>query len=309
MPSRFFARPRIAGVVARVLQAGTRYGAEDAIAEARRRVPHVTTGIETIWVPTRYGRTRATVYRPPNAGESPPVHVNLHGGGFVLGITDLDDPVCRILADASGSIVVNPDYVVAPQRPFPAAPYQALDIVDWVARHGHEHGWEGDRLTVGGQSAGGALAAAVARLAFERGAPRIALQALHYPPLDFTIAARDKPSPADEPQLRPWMGDVFEACYLPDPAQRAHRLASPACPDDTADLTGIAPAVIVTAERDILRREAARYADRLAEAGALVEHSDVPGVDHGYDAHDDDVCEATYRSFGEHIARAHGDGS
>ena len=208
--------------------------------------------------------------------------------------TWLDDPLCRYLAARAGVVVVNVDYVVAPQHPFPAPPRQAFEVVRWVAEHGAEQGWDGGRLTVGGQSAGGGLAAAVARQALEQGGPAIALQVLHYPPLDLTIRAKDKPSVIAKPMLRPWMGEVFDGAYVPDPGARADRLVSPASPVDGADLTGIAPALVITPEFDRLRTEGQRYAQRLKHAGALVEHRDVPGADHGYDVHDIDKARETY---------------
>lgn len=295
----------IAGAVARILQAGTQRGAKQMAAKARKRLPDYTAATETIQIPTRFGPARAVVYRPDGASDSAPVHINLHGGGYVLTLTDNDDPVCRILAATSGSVVINVDYVVAPQHRFPDPPEQVHEIAEWVAEHGDEFGWDGQSLTIGGQSAGGGLAAAASRLAWERGGPRISLQALHYPPLDLALGVRNKRSPIAKPMLRPWMGDVFDTSYIPDVAQRTDRLASPAADTDTTDLSGIAPAVIVTAEHDILRDEAARYAERLDAVGALVELRDVPGVDHSYDAHRDDLCEEIYRFLGDHIARAH----
>ena len=227
------------------------------------------------------------VYRPETAG-STPVHVNFHGGGFVLPLTEGDDPLCRFLAAASGVTVLNVDYVLAPQHPFPAAPHQAYEVVRWVAAHGAEHGWDGSRLTVGGQSAGGALAAAVCRQALDQGGPPIALQVLHYPPLDLVTSAKDKHAAALKPVLRPWMAEVFDGSYVPDPKQRADPLVSPAHEADTADLRDIAPALVITAELDLLRAEGDRYAERLRQSGALVEHHVVPGADHGYDGQDDD---------------------
>ncbi len=99
--------------------------------------------------------------------------------------------------------MVNVDYVVAPQHRFPAPPHQAFEVVRWVAARGVEQGWDGGRLTVGGQSAGGGLAAAVARKALEQGGPPIAFQVLHYPPLDLATNARYKRATVAKPVLRP----------------------------------------------------------------------------------------------------------
>ena len=256
--------------------------------------PECRADVEEVSVPTTIGPARAFVYRPLDHGGDLPVHVNFHGGGYVMRDAALDDPLCRYLAAEAGVVVVNVDYAVAPQHRFPAPPHQAYEVVRWVADHGADHGWDGTRLTVGGQSAGGGLAAAVARQALERGDPRIALQVLHYPPLDLVTHARDKESVGTNPLIKPWMGDVFDNAYIPDPALRADRLASPANAADGTDLTGIAPAVVLTCELDRLRGDGAAYARRLRDAGALVAHVDIPGVDHAYDMTDIDTARRTY---------------
>ncbi len=146
------------------------------------------------------------------------------------------------------------------------------------------------RLCVGGQSAGGNLSAAAARLALELGTPSISLQVLHYAPLDLVTRTANKPSPQGKSAvLRPWMGEVFDTAYIPDPAQRRDRLASPAWGTNGDGLHGIAPALIVSAEYDRLRAEAALYADKLSAAGASVTYHEVPAVDHGYNIMSDDV--------------------
>ena len=100
------------------------------------------------------------------------------------------------------------------------------------------------------------------------------------------------------------MGEVFDSSYVPDPAQRADRLVSPAAAGDIADLDGIAPAVVIAAEFDILAAEAGRYADRLAGAGALVEFRTIAGADHGYDLDDDARCREVYTLIARHIRHA-----
>lgn len=297
--------PRMAALAARALQRAVRLGARRADADARARWPELPRRSRELRIPTSVGTAAAVVYLPATDGPSP-VHVNFHGGGYVLASTELDDPLCRYLAAEAGVTVVNVDYVVAPQHPFPAAPHQAYEVVRWVAEHGTEQGWDGDRLTIGGQSAGGALAAAVARLALERGGPPIALQVLHYPPLDLATSATDKSALAEKPMLRPWMAEVFDGSYVPDLRQRTDRLVSPANPADTADLTGIAPALVVTAELDLLRDEGDRYADRLRLADALVQHHVVPGADHGYDGDDHDLARQVYALIAEKVRAAAG---
>jgi acetyl esterase len=275
------------------------------VARRRRAVfPELPGDMRGITVPTTVAPARAVVYRPPGGDPRPPVHVNFHGGGYVMRGTWLDDPLCRYLAAEAGVVVVNVDYAVAPQHRFPAPPRQAFEVVRWVAEHGERHGWDGTRLTVGGQSAGGGLAAAVARQALEQGGPPIALQVLHYAPLDLATPPGEKSAATARPVLSPWMGEVFDGAYVPDPADRADPLVSPAHSSDTADLTGIAPALVVTAALDRLRAEGERYARRLERAGALAEYHDVPGVDHGYDMRDTENARGVYDLIVRHVRRA-----
>ncbi|MDH6212756.1 alpha/beta hydrolase [Streptomyces pseudovenezuelae] len=304
------ARPAVAAFVAKAMQRATllaerRAGGRGSAAASHARFPEYPRAVSELTIPTSVAPARAVVYLPTTEGAAPPpVHVNFHGGGYVMSVTEIDDPLCRFLAAEAGVVVINVDYAVAPQHPFPAPPRQAYEVVRWVAEHGAEHGWDGERLTVGGQSAGGGLAAAVARQALEEGGPSIALQVLHYPPLDLATDARSKRAGVAKPVLRPWMADVFDTAYIPDVELRRDRLASPAHPSDTASLKGIAPAVVITAEFDLLKAEAVAYADRLRVAGALVEYRDVSGVDHGYDGQDDQKARAVYELIARQVRRA-----
>ena len=245
------------------------------------RFPEIAGNTSIIRIPTRFGAVEATVYRPrPAADMTLPVYVNIHGGGFAVGNRDQDDPWCRYLATRAGVVVVNTDYVLTPGHRFPAPVEQLYDVTRWVVA---APGWDGTRLCIGGQSAGGNLAAAVSRMALENDRPQIALQMLHYAPLDLVTSGWDKPSPVDKAAvLKPWMSDVFDTAYIPDPRRRQDRLASPAWGTNADNVSGIAPAVIVTAEHDRLRAEGARYAEKLDAAGALVAYHEVAGLDHGY---------------------------
>ncbi|OBH10594.1 alpha/beta hydrolase [Mycobacterium sp. E1747] len=269
------------------------------------RFPEIGGETSHVTIPARHGPVPATVYHPPVGTTSPPVYVNVHGGGFVIGHPDQDDPWCRYLAANAGVAVINPDYVLAPRHRFPAAPHQVYDVVCWAAAADRD--WDGGRLCVGGQSAGGNLSAAAARLALENGGPRIALQVLHYAPLDLVTPARDKPSSVGgRAVLKPWMGEVFDTAYVPDPGRRRDRLASPAWGGNADGIAGIAPALVVTAEHDRLRDEARRYAEKLDAVGALAECYEVAGVDHGYNIMSDaaDVTLRSYARIAEHVVRA-----
>jgi acetyl esterase len=256
-------------------------------------------------IATRYGPVAATIYHPPSQADRPAVYVNVHGGGFVVGHREQDDPWCRYLAAHANVVVVNSDYALAPHQRFPIPVEQVYDVLRWASAP--ERDWDGQRLCVGGQSAGGNLSAAVSRMALEHGGPTIALQMLHYPPLDLVTPAADKSSPlGSKAVLQPWMSAVFDTAYIPDRAQRSHRLASPAWGTNGEGIAGIAPALVVAAEFDRLRGDAKRYADKLEAAGSLVEYIEVRDVDHGYNIMSDatDVTRQMYDVIAGHVARA-----
>ncbi|WP_088287897.1 alpha/beta hydrolase [Kineosporia sp. A_224] len=243
-------------------------------------------------VPTDTGPVTVHVYRPPadapgtdagtDAGTdgAPPVYVNLHGGGFVARHPEFDAHICRVLAAETGCVVVNVDYDVAPQRPFPVAAQQAYAVAAWAATTGaREHGWDGGRLAVGGQSAGGNLAASACLRARDEGGFEAALQVLVYPPLDLVQDPGDKHARTAKPLISPGLARVFNHSYVPDPARLADPLVSPL---HAGDLAGLPPALVVTADHDLLRDEGDRYAERLAAAGVPVRHHVAPGVDHAF---------------------------
>ena len=290
---------KVADTLARVFAAVV-----DPVPKAAVRFPEIVGSTSQITIPTRFGAATATVYRPPAPTTNTAVYLNIHGGGFVVGHPEQDDPWCRYLAANAGVFVVNTSYVLAPGHRFPAAPQQIYDIVRWVAA---SKDWDGTRVCIGGQSAGGSLAAAASRLAHENQGPDIALQVLHYAPLDLVTPTGDKPSSVgNRAIMKPWMGEIFDTAYIPDRTQRGDPLASPAWGDNARGLAGIAPALIITAEYDRLRDEARRYADALHDVGALAEYLEVPGVDHGYNIMSDDIesTRRTYTHITEHVIRA-----
>ncbi|MUL83035.1 MULTISPECIES: alpha/beta hydrolase [unclassified Mycolicibacterium] len=294
--------PMLADALARLFSAGLSPAPKRAV-----RFPEIPGRTTLVPIPTRHGDVAATVYHPPSGEAKPAVYVNVHGGGFVVGHREQDDPWCRFLAEHANVVVVNVDYLLAPHRRFPTPVEQIYDVLVWSSAP--ERDWDGRRLCVGGQSAGGSLSAAASRLALENGGPQIALQVLHYPPLDLVTATKDKHSPLGaKAVMKPWMGEVFDTAYIPDRAQRSDRLASPAWGTNADGLDGIAPALIVTAEYDRLRDEAWRYAQKLDEVGSLAEYHEVPDVDHGYNIMSDasEVTRAVYERIAGHVRRATG---
>lgn len=257
-------------------------------------------------VPTRHGAARVYVYAPPSPSSTTPVHLNFHGGGYVMGHPQQDDPFCAFLANQAGLYVVNIDYVLAPQFRYPAAVQQACDLACWAATDGAAEGWDGTRMTVGGQSAGGGLAAALCLLAADGGIPHVERQILHYPPLDLVTDPADKKGEAAKPLIPPALARLFNAAYAPDAAIRSEAYASPLIGATDLQLGRVAPAVIITAGQDVLRDEAIAYARRLAKAGRLIEHIDVADVDHGYNLRDaaPDMVEQVYDRIADHLRAA-----
>lgn len=227
-------------------------------------------------VPTAGGTITVRVYAPAAAPAALPCHVYFHGGSFWLGALDHFDPLCRGLAHDAGCIVAAVDYRLAPEHKFPTAPEDCYAALRWVVSYAAELGVDPARLSVGGVSAGGNLAAATALMARDRGGPPLVLQVLEIPITDLTsdapLRADDEGVvlPSDKPQVR--------ARYLSDPAQAVAPYASPLL---AADLRNLPPALVMTAEYDPLCAEGAAYARRLAEAGVPVEHHCWQGQFHG----------------------------
>lgn len=263
-----------------------RRGARQQAANLPRVLPDLPLGTyERIPVPPEAGVAELMVYRPDQAATEPvpaPVYVNLHGGGFVIGDWESDDPYCRLLSDTAGCAVVNVDYVLAPEDPFPAAIEQVYTLLNWLHRHAHDFGLDGDRLAVGGHSAGGNLAAAVSLLTVERGEFRLRGQILDYPPLDLVTDPRDKSNPDPDPFMAEFAvraAEQFNAWYLGDLARAKDPLASPLL---APDLAGLPPALVITAAFDVLRAEGATYAERLAEAGVATEYVSYDQCPHAF---------------------------
>ena len=233
-----------------------------------------------IQIPTSYGEARTHVYVPLHAAKPAPVFINLHGGGFVLGTPEMDDPWCAYVADLSGCMVFNVEYVLAPEYPFPAAVYQCYEVAQWIMQHASEWDGDGSRLAIGGHSAGGNLSAAVCLLNLQKGSELpIAYQILDYPPLDLDTDPADKPS--FEEAIPVDMARMFNAMYFDNATDARNPLASPVLAS-SSELTGLPSALIITAGRDSLAAEAARYAEMLRESGVPVTYRDYPGEAHGF---------------------------
>jgi acetyl esterase len=215
---------------------------------------------------------------PPQGAHG--VVVYLHGGGWVIGAIDEFDAMAAKLAERTSCAVVLVDYRLAPEHRYPTAVDDCWDALGWVAANRADLTGDADApLIVAGDSAGGNLAAVMAQRSRDRGGPRIDLQVLIYPVTDADL---DRPSYTDEANQLLLTRDAmawFWDHYVPDAARRAEPDASPLRASSFADL---APAVVLTAEHDVLRDEGERYADELRAAGVPVDARRHEGQAHGF---------------------------
>ncbi|HTT99585.1 MAG TPA: alpha/beta hydrolase [Rhizomicrobium sp.] len=232
-------------------------------------------------VMTGLGRACVTLYRPSGADAGTlPVYVNFHGGGFILGFPKQDDIFCRHIANHAGCVVVNADYALAPDHPFPAAILQSYDVLKWLVSRSSDLGLDTSRLAVGGSSAGGAIAAALCLLSRERADFNIRMHVVVHGCLDFAQSFEDKhilPARRQFLSARDWA--FCKNLYLPDARDRNMPLASPLL---AKDFRGLPRALVITAEYDVLKAEGRSYAERLRAAGVGVVYRDFPNSDHGF---------------------------
>jgi acetyl esterase len=248
----------------------------DAIAGAG--TPEPVAQVRDLILPGPAGELAARLYRPAGAGPLP-VLVYFFGGGWSLGTLDTSDGICRRLTNLTGCATVSVGYRLAPEHKFPAAVQDCYAGAAWVASHAAELGADSGRLAVGGDSAGGNLAAAVTLLARERGGPAILHQLLVYPNTDYQSQTPSMLGVDDPHFFNRKAVDWYWGMYLSAPRDGANPLASPL---RSADLSGLPAATVITAEYDPLRDEGEQYAARLREAGVPVESTRYDGVMHGF---------------------------
>ena len=217
-----------------------------------------------IYVPSRQGLAGSLVW--------------LHGGGFVFGSIGSSDVVARAISAAARCVVASVDYRLAPEHPFPAGLEDAHAVLDWLFEHAPDFGAPAGRLAVGGDSAGGCLAAATTLLSRDQGRPAIAGQVLVYPMTcagfeDWEVDGLDEVRHPNVPWIH-WLWKLYLDGHSPlDP------LASPL---SAPSLDGLPPALVLTAEYDTLRAEGERYATRLRDAGVPVKLRRFDGMIHGF---------------------------
>jgi acetyl esterase len=230
------------------------------------------------------GHVPIRTYRQSQTGGRTPVLILLHGGGWVRGNLDAVDGLCRTFARATGFLVVNVDYRLAPEHPYPAALNDVEAVLDYIAAEADSLGVDPDRIAVGGTSAGGNLAAAVC--VRRRGKPTCpALQLLIYPVLDTSMGTESARQYATGYRLTRermlWYADQY--------APGASRTVPEVAPLRAPDLSGLPAAYVLMPEFDVLRDDGLAYTERLRQAGVPVEARVWPGMIHGF------------LSFGAHV--------
>jgi acetyl esterase len=233
--------------------------------------------VADIVAPGPGGELPLRLYVPDAGAARLPLVVYLHGGGWVVGTLDSYDATCRALANAAGVAVLSVDYRRAPEDRFPAALKDAWAALRWAVDHADELGADPRRVALAGDSSGGNLAAVVARRARDAGHPPIGFQLLVYPATDPSPDAPSRSRYAEGYGLTwsqmAWYWDT----YLDG--------ADPADPDAAplrAELAGLPPALILTAECDVLRDDGERYAAALRNAGVVADVRCFPGTVHGF---------------------------
>lgn len=263
----------------------------DVARKALRDLPRRTDEFGDVTAEDRVidGGIPVRIYRPAVTG-TPPVVVYFHGGGFVLGDLDTHDGTARRHASGAEAVVVSVDYRLAPEHPFPAAVDDAWAATQWIAQNGSALGVDTSKIAVAGDSAGANLAAVVAQLARDAGAPTLAFQLLWYPPTVFDPTLPSFAENAEAPILDLKAVADFNQFYAGavDPLNPPATLA-PA----RGYLTGLAPAYIGVAGHDPLRDDGIRYAELLSDAGVSVQLDVAESMPHAFVAYAGVVPAAT----------------
>ncbi|MDN5853302.1 MAG: alpha/beta hydrolase [Actinomycetia bacterium] len=234
--------------------------------------------IEDRTVSIRGNSLRLRIYRPSVDADRLPCVIAFHGGGFTLGDPEQAEWLCSEVAVRARVVVVSVDYRLAPEHPYPAAVEDACAATAWAYENAAEIDVDPQRMAVMGESAGGTLAAVVAIKARAAGAPELRTQILLYPAVEMTETFDSERQYAAGPIITSVQMKAFSRLYLGG-ADGGDPVASPL---RTADLSGVAPALVQTAEHDPLRDNGARYAEALKTAGVPVRYTNYRGAVHGY---------------------------
>ena len=251
-----------------------------AVARARETEPTEVGAVAEQVIPGPAGDISITVYTPANSGPGLPLLIYYHGGGHVIGSPETHDPTARNLCAGAGCKVVSVNYRKGPEHKFPAAAEDSFTALQWCAENAAALGIDPAKIAVGGDSAGGNLAIVVAMLARDAGAPSVCFQLLVYPVADYRCASgsydRYKTGYGVlEAEAMLW----FQRHYLNNDADANDWRASPLL---APDLSNLPPALLMTAQYDVLHDEGKALADALSAAGNSVVYEDYAGMIHGF---------------------------
>jgi acetyl esterase len=273
---------------------------ERASLRARIAVSEPVDHVSNFGIPVPSGQISARLYLPTESGRPAPALVWFPGGGWVLGSLEAADPVCRRLANETPCAVVAIMYRQAPEHRFPRAVEDCLAGMEWVASNARRLELDATRIAIGGASAGGNLAAVVARLARDAGRPSIVLQLLVYPPTDHAARGDTSVPGAFDRDGADWCWSH----YLGDASGDDPR----ASPLRAHDLRGLPPALVIAAEHDALREEGERYAEALVAAGVETEHVCYEAAHGFFSTPGSNASEAARARAVSALRRAFGDG-
>ncbi|QNS02199.1 alpha/beta hydrolase [Streptomyces xanthii] len=261
------------------------------VTEGRKAVDDVQSGegvplpaVDEEWVTVNGGPTgevRARIVRPHGSTGILPVVLYLHGAGWVFGNAHTHDRLVRELAVGTHAAVVFPEYDLSPESRYPVAIEQNYTVAQWIARDGRNKNLDGTRIAVAGDSVGGNMAAALTLMAKQRGDVRLVQQVLFYPVTDASFDNASYEQFATGYFLRREAMEWFWNQYTTDEAERAQITASP-LRASVEQLAGLPPALVITAEADVLRDEGEAYAAKLRAAGVSVAALRVQGVIHDF---------------------------
>jgi acetyl esterase len=254
-------------------------------------------GIEK-FLPTDKGSVRVLTYNMDNT-QRLPLYINIHGGGFVLGNAEIDDPFMPDIADKANVKIISIDYSLAPEFPFPKALDECYAVVKYAKEHPEEFGIDPERIAVGGQSAGGNLSAGICLLDNVKKQLGIKCLILDYPPLDLYTDAGLKPQPKGA--LPVFMCRVFDAGYCNDREERNNPLISPVYAT-VDDVRSFPPTLIITAFFDSLCGEGERFRDKLIEAGVEATHRRF-NAKHGFNLEPGTDSDESWQMIMTHLKR------
>jgi acetyl esterase len=258
---------------------------------------HRTTGVE-MFLNTGEGKVRVLTYNM-DTPQRLPLYINIHGGGFVLGNPEMDDPFMPALAENANVKIISIDYSLAPEFPFPKALNECYAVVEYAKEHADEFGIDPERIAVGGQSAGGNLSAGVCLIDTVMIQLNIKCLVLDYPPLDMYTEAGQKPLPKGSLPL--FACRIFDACYCRDKEERNNPLVSPvyAALDE---LRLFPPTLVITATFDSLCGEGELFRDKLIEAGVEVTHKRFEAR-HGFNLEQGKDADESWQMITDHLKR------